>query len=310
MSTSPFSLDHAPLIGVPERLAEDLQVVTAPNASPMTFTGTRSYILGTTSVALIDPGPSDEDHRAALLNALDGRQVEAIVVTHSHVDHSPLAREMAQECDAPVYGCAPSLSRSAEITLDIGGFSGGEGVDRAFEADFELEDGAWIKGAGWSLEAIHTPGHLSDHMCFSDGTRLFSGDHVMGWATSMISPPEGNLTAFMTSLERLLDRPEQMYLPGHGDVVANGPQIVRYLLEHRRSREAQVLNGLADGPNTVYGLTAQIYRDVDKALHKAASRNVLSHIIDLFSRGYVTCDGRFESDAVFALTQKYHEILQ
>lgn len=306
MPKSPFSLDHAPLIGVPERLGADLQVVTAPNAGPMTFTGTRTYILGGEHVAVIDPGPALEAHKLALLEAVEGRRVEAIVVTHSHVDHSPLAVPLSESSGAPIYGCARSLAESAEIQLDIGGFEGGEGVDRTFKAEVELDHGSTIKGQGWQLEAIHTPGHLSDHMCFSDGTRLFSGDHVMGWASSMISPPEGNLTAFMSSLEALLDRPERMYLPGHGDVVEDGPKIARFLLEHRRAREAQIVEALENGARSVDALTADIYSDVDKVLHGAASRNVLSHIIDLYSRDLVHCDGHFDVKASFSLTRNYH----
>ncbi len=302
MSKPPFSLDHAPTIGVPERLGVDLEVVTAPNGGPMTFTGTRSYILGGDHVAIIDPGPALELHKQALLKAVEGRTVEAIVVTHSHIDHSPLAAELSQITGAPVHGCSRALADSAEITLDIGGFDGGEGVDRAFKADIELGDGAIIEGQGWQLEAIHTPGHLSDHMCFSDGERLFSGDHVMGWASSMISPPEGNLTAFMTSLERLLARSEQAYFPGHGDVVEDGPLIARYLLKHRRAREGQILEALKNGPRSIDTLTSEIYADVNKALHGAASRNVLSHIIDLYTREKVSSDGPFDVLADFHLT--------
>ena len=304
MTKSPFSLDHSPPIGEIEVLAEDLQVITAPNAGPMTFTGTRSYLLGNSHVVLIDPGPDVESHKSAIMTALRGRTLEAIVVTHSHVDHSPLASVVARETGVPVYGCSKPLAASSEITVDIGGFSGGEGVDRAFQADVDLIDNQVIEGTGWRLEAIHTPGHLNDHMCFSDGERLFSGDHVMGWATSMISPPEGNLTAFMASLERLLERPEQLYVPGHGAVVENGPAIARFILEHRRRREAQILAVLENGARSIEAITAEIYANVDKALHMAASRNVLSHLIDLYVRHMVACEGDFSVSGQFRLVQK------
>jgi len=304
MPQSPFSTDHAPPIGVAERLADDLEVVTAPNASPMTFTGTRSYILGRDRVALIDPGPALEAHKQALLEALRGRLVEAIVVTHAHLDHSPLAGPLSRETGAPVYGCARALAERSRITLALGDVGGGEGIDAGFRADVELDDGQGISGDGWALSAIHTPGHLSDHLCLSDGARLFSGDHVMGWATSMISPPEGNLTAFMRSLEVLLERPEKIYYPGHGAPVEDGPAIARYLLDHRRGRERQILERLGAGPQSLAQLTAHIYRAVDPSLHGAASRNVLSHLIDLYGRGIVTCRGDFSTDAVFELARK------
>ena len=304
MSQSPFSLDHSPLIGVAEPLGPDLAVVTAPNASPMTFTGTRTYLLGGQHLALIDPGPLSQDHKRALLSVLEGRHLEAIFVTHAHLDHSPLAADLSELTGAPVYGCAPDLAKPAEILLELGSIGGGEGIDTAFRADIPLADGEKVTGTGWQLEAIHTPGHLSDHLCFSDGARLFSGDHVMGWASSMISPPEGNLTAFMSSLQVLLEREEEAYFPGHGPPVKEGRKVARYLLEHRRAREAQLLAQLEAGADTVSGLTSAIYRDVDPSLHRAASRNVLSHLIDLYGRGIVTCGGVFEANGVFALARK------
>lgn len=302
MAGSPFSMDHAPIIGAVEQISDTVQAITAPNPSPMTFTGTRSYILGADTVALIDPGPMSEAHFNAISAALEGRTLEAIVVTHSHLDHSPLAARFRDRTGVGVYGCARDLAQQSEISLDINDVGGGEGIDHAFRADHELGDGQRIEGTGWALEAIHTPGHLSDHMCFSDGTHLFSGDHVMGWATSMISPPEGNLTAFMASLEKLQDRPEKRYFPGHGQVVEDGPAIVRHLTAHRRGRETQILHALAGGSADIATVTAQIYRDVDVTLHRAAARNVLAHIIDLFARGIVVAQGEFGVDAVFELT--------
>jgi len=181
---------------------------------------------------------------------------------------------------------------------------GGEGIDHEFRADIELDHGQVISGSDWQLEAIHTPGHLSDHMCFANGKRLFSGDHVMGWATSMISPPEGNLTAFMMSLQILQSRSETLYFPGHGAPIEDGPMIVDHLFKHRKSREAQILSALNVGPNDMSGLTSEIYANVDPSLHRAASRNVLSHLIDLYGRGLITCPGAFSKDAIFKIAQK------
>ena len=302
MQDNPFVRDHSPRYGEPERLDDDLIVLTANNPGPMTFTGTRTYVLGTSSVAIIDPGPRLAGHKSAIIEAVGGRPVEAVLVTHGHVDHTEQANDIATELGADVYACSPTLAETGVTTFDLGALAGGEGIDPNFQAEQHLNDGSVINLDGLKLEAIHTPGHLSDHMCFSDGKRLFCGDHVMGWATSMISPPQGSLTAFMSSLEKLLDRDETYYLPGHGPTVTDGPNIVRHLLSHRKSREAQILECLAGKSLTIENLTSTIYRDLDKSLHKAAARNVLAHLIDLYERGVVTSEnGGFSADATFHL---------
>ena len=301
MAKAPFMGNHRPLIGEVERISDRVEVVTAPNASPMTYTGTRSYILGREHAVVIDPGPENAPHLKALLHALEGRVVEGIFVTHAHLDHSPLAADLREIFQVPVYGCALELAHRRGVS-DLGDLEGGEGIDPYFKPDVELSDGDVTRGTGWSLEAIFTPGHLNDHMSFSDGTHLFCGDHVMGWASTMISPPQGNLTDFMNSLNRLLERSEELYLPGHGPVVENGKEVAAYLLAHRKEREAGILAILKGGPASIDEITATLYADVDKALHRAAARNVLAHILDLLERSKVAHEGDFSLSSRFFVT--------
>ncbi len=303
----PFNTDHHPPVGEAEPLADGLQVVTAPNAGPMTFTGTRSYILGESEVAVIDPGPDDPAHLAALERALAGRRVSHILVTHSHVDHSPLAARLGRQFDAPVYGFGSAdAARSAlmDELAQSGDLGGGEGIDNSFRPDILLADGDHVSGKGWGLEAIHTPGHLSNHLCFAwkgQGS-LFSGDHVMGWASTLISPPDGDLTAFMQSLRKLQARAEDTYYCGHGATLQEAQTMLAYLLAHRLGREEQIRGCLAEAPRDVRELTEIMYRDVDPMLHGAAARNVLAHLVDLYARGLVAVDGEFGANARFFAT--------
>ncbi len=303
----PFNTDHHPPVGEAEPLADGLQAVTAPNAGPMTFTGTRSYILGEADVAVIDPGPDNPAHLAALERALAGRRISHILVTHSHVDHSPLAARLGRQFDAPVYGFgAANAARSAlmDQLSQSGDLGGGEGIDSNFRPDILLADGERIAGNGWRLEAIHTPGHLSNHLCFSwEGQgSLFSGDHVMGWASTLVSPPDGDLTAFMQSLRKLQARAEDTYYCGHGATLPEAQTMLAYLLAHRLGREEQIRGYLAEAPREVRELTEIMYRDVDPRLHGAAARNVLAHLIDLYARGLVHVDGELNANARFFAT--------
>jgi len=295
-----FNTDHNPPIGKAEPLAEGVRVVTAPNASAMTFTGTRSYILGEGEVAVIDPGPDNPAHFAALCTALHGQRVSHILVTHSHIDHSPLARRLSRAFDAPVLGFGASgagMTSAMQALQARGGLAGGEGVDHAFAPDTLLEDGAHITGAGWVLKALHTPGHMSNHMCFAWGNALFSGDHVMGWSTTLVSPPDGDLTQFMASLERLKTRPEHTYYPGHGAPLLNARTMLDYQINHRHMRETQILAALDHTRIPV--ITAQVYKGLDPRLLPMARRNVFAHLIDLCARGEATTIGPVSFDAVF-----------
>ena len=282
---NPFDTAHDPQVGVAEVLAEDIRVVTAGNAAPMTFTGTRTYLVGRHDLAVIDPGPKDETHFKAVLQAIGGARVSAVVVTHAHLDHSPLAGQLAEAVGAPVYGFG--AWQAAELPDGLENLGGGEGIDRGFAPDVVVADGEVISGAGWALEAVHTPGHLGDHIALAHGDALFSGDHVMGWATTMISPPDGDLNAFMGSLDRLMGRSEAVYYPGHGAPVRDPHRLMAHIKAHRLGREAQILEALNVQGGTVAGLTGQIYAEVPKALHGAASRNVLAHLLALVERGEV-----------------------
>lgn len=303
MAPDPFDRDHAPEVGVAERIRPGLRVVTAPNAGPMTFTGTRSYILGAGRVAVIDPGPRDPAHVAALVAALDpGEAVAAILVTHAHRDHSGGAAMLGARADAPVLAFGASGGGGASAAL-----GGGEGMDAGFRPDRRLDEGAVVAGPGWRLRALHTPGHAADHLCFGweQGRALFSGDTVMGWATTLISPPDGRLGAFLASLRRLEARvqagTETTYYPGHGAPVGDPARIIAHQLAHREARTAQILAALTAGPARPDALVARIYIGLDPALRPAAARNVLAHLIDLMDRGAVRAEGPLSAQARFAL---------
>jgi glyoxylase-like metal-dependent hydrolase (beta-lactamase superfamily II) len=292
----PFDTSHAPPVGVAEALAPGLAVVTAPNAGPMTFTGTRSYLLGEERVAVIDPGPDDAAHRAALVAALAGRAVEAVLVTHAHRDHSAGARAFARAVRAPVLAHGDPAGARSEAMARLaaaGGFCGGEGLDAGFAPDERIGEGTVVRGPGWTLTALATPGHTADHLAFAwaEGGALFSGDHVMGWATTLISPPDGDLAAFRASLARLRGRPEAFYYPGHGAPVPAPGRLVDHILAHRAAREGEIVAALARGPATIPGLVAAIYAGVDPVLHGAAGRTVLAHLLDLAGRGLAVADG-------------------
>lgn len=303
---TPFNTDHDPEIGVPLELAPGLRVITAGNAGPMTFTGTQTYLLGETELAVIDPGPADPAHLQAILAACRGQRITHIVVTHSHLDHSPLARDLKVSCGAPIYGFGAANAARSDFMSGIAGqvdLGGQEGIDPQFAPDILLRDCTRLSGREWSLTSIHTPGHLSNHLCFAwDGQdALFSGDHVMGWATTLISPPDGDLSAFMASVRKLQDRTESLYYPGHGAPLPEAHSMLDYLLGHRLGREEQIMAALQERPSTVVELTAALYAEVPRALHRAAARNVLAHVLDLYQRGLVVPEGPFRADARFRL---------
>ena len=297
--------DFRPDPGRAESLAPGLRRVLAPNPSPMTFRGTNSYLLGMRGIAVIDPGPDDPAHLQALLGALEPDQhVSHILVTHAHLDHSPLARALARETGAPVLGFGPAeAGRSAVMQgLAEGGLmGGGEGVDSAFRPDHALADGAMIAGDGWQIEALHTPGHMANHLSFAWGDVLFSGDLVMGWATSLVSPPDGDLTAFMDSLERLQERDWSVFHAGHGAPVDDPAERLDALVAHRRGREAEILSALADAPATARTLAERIYTDVAPALLPAATRNVLAHLIDLTLKSRIEPLNALSAETVFRI---------
>ncbi len=294
----PFAADalpcSAPRPGEPLALAADLRLVLAPNASPMTHWGTNTWLLGTGAVTVIDPGPADRGHVKAILAALRGEEsVAQILVTHAHLDHSPGARFLAEATGAPVLAFGDARAgRSARMAALAGlRIGGGEGVDATFAPDRRLADGEELEAAGRPLRALHTPGHFGNHMCFLWDGALFSGDHVMGWAPSLVSPPDGDLTDFMASLRRLQMLGPLMLLPGHGAPVANGQARIAELHSHRLRRESAIRAAIAAGAETVKAITQAVYVDVDPVLLPAAERNVLAHVIDLEARGLIAADG-------------------
>lgn len=306
--TDPFKTDFFPEIGRAEVIAPGLRRIVAPNASPMTFRGTNTYLLGEREIAVIDPGPEDAAHLDAILRAVGKvRRISHVFVTHSHVDHSPLAPRLARLADAPVLALGDSLqARSASMRAlaartDLGG---GEGVDAAFAPDRCLTDGERTKTGEWTLSAIATPGHFSNHLCFGwEGMRAaFSGDHVMGWATTLVSPPDGDLGAFMASLEKMAARrDDKRYFPGHGDVLVNPLEMVAYLRTHRKARESQILSALADGPADAAALAARIYTEVSPGLLPAATRNVFAHLLDLHEKNTIETRETLSPGARFSI---------
>ena len=285
--------DFAPLPGQSLLLEPGLRLVLAPNASPMTERGTNTYLLGEGAVSVIDPGPADPGHLRAILAALaPGERIAQILVTHAHKDHSPLARPLAEATGAPVLGFGGAeAGRSARMAALAGEVGGGEGVDEAFAPDILLPDGAEIEAGGRLLAAVHTPGHFGNHLCFRWGASLFSGDHVMGWAPSLVSPPDGDLTDFMASLKRVEALGPLRYYPGHGAPVAEGQARVQALRAHRLGRERSIRAAVEGGAATLTAITGAVYHDVAPALLPAAARNVLAHLIDLEARGLLRFDG-------------------
>ncbi|MES2540705.1 MAG: MBL fold metallo-hydrolase [Pseudomonadota bacterium] len=275
----------------------------APNPSPLTGSGTNTWLVGATNLAVIDPGPDDPAHLAAILHAVGpGQRIGHILVTHAHLDHSALARRLSDATGAAIHafggatdGRSPMMTALAPTLPDQG-----EGLDRAFAPDHRVVDGQTLHGPDWSLAALHTPGHLGGHLCFSLGDTLFSGDHVMGWSTSIVSPPDGDMGAYMASLAQLEDSPWQRFLPGHGAAVDHPTERVRDLIAHRLQRERQILEALETGPARIPQLTARIYHDIPSHLVPAAARNVFAHLIDLASRSEVTATPSLLPDAEFS----------
>jgi len=274
--------------------------LVAQNPSAFTFHGTGTYIIGRGRVAVIDPGPDDAAHIDALLASLAGETVTHILITHTHRDHSPGAALLKQRTGAPTYAFGPH-------PVSPGGIQVEEGGDHDFQPDFRLNDGQQVAGDGWNVTALHTPGHISNHLCFSldEEAALFSGDHVMGWSTTVISPPDGNMTDYYSSLRKLLPRSETVYYPTHGAPISQAttgmtPQaFVAALIGHREAREHQIMACLATGPQSIPAMVERMYADVPKYLHGAAGRSVLAHLIHMVSDGRVKADPAPNEAAIY-----------
>ena len=276
-----------PPAGALVKLSGLVRRLVAPNPSPFTFTGTCSYIVGRGAVAVIDPGPDDPAHRAALLAATQSERIAHILVTHTHRDHSPGARALSAATGAPILGCAPhSPLDGAAGRLDAS-------HDLDYAPDRVLRDGESLEGDGFTLEAVATPGHASNHLCFAlpQEAALFSGDHVMAWSTTIVAPPDGDMRQYMASLDKLRARADRVYYPGHGGPVREPARAVRALAAHRRQREASILEALDAGVATVPAIVDRAYGALDAKLKGAAALSVLAHLIDLRARGLITQDG-------------------
>jgi glyoxylase-like metal-dependent hydrolase (beta-lactamase superfamily II) len=269
-----------------EQLGNRIRRVLAPNPSPFTFTGTQTYIIGEGDVAVIDPGPDLPEHLEALTEALAGERVAAILCTHTHRDHSPASRPLQAATGAPIVGCAP-------LSLDDSGPRADESFDSDYRPDRILADGERLGGGGWTIEAVATPGHTSNHLCLAlaEERALFTGDHVMGWSTSVVAPPDGDMADYRASLERLLARGDLIYYPAHGPAVEDPRGHVRRLIEHRRMRERQILAHLGQGEGRIPAMVAAMYAGIDPRLFPAAGRSVLAHLIDLERRNLVRAEG-------------------
>ncbi|MDU9006872.1 MBL fold metallo-hydrolase [Sedimentitalea todarodis] len=297
--------DFNPMPGKPETLESGLRRILAPNPSPMTYRGTNTYLIGSHGLAVLDPGPREPAHLDAILAAVEpGQAITHIIVSHAHLDHSPLASELSECTGAPVlaYGTAHAgRSKVMEQLAADGLTGGGEGIDTQFKPDHEVSDGQIIAGDGWSLEVIHTPGHIGNHIALGWNGSCFTADHVMGWASSLVSPPDGDLTDFMTSCERLAERSWRVFYPGHGAPVTEPSDRLGWLISHRQGREASILKALQSGPADACDLARQIYTDIPAALLPAAERNVFAHLVDLAGKSLVSPQGKLSSHIRFVL---------
>lgn len=269
--------------------------VVARNPGPFTAQGTGTYIVGHGQVAVIDPGPALPEHIDALLQALRGETITHLLITHTHRDHSPAAAAVKDATGARTYGFGPHGGGE--------GPAAEEGADHAFRPHVVMGDGDAVSGPGWTLRAVHTPGHTSNHLCFAlpEERILFSGDHVMGWSTTVIAPPDGNMRDYMGSLQRLVERDDALYLPTHGPGIPEPQRYVRALIVHRKQRRTGILRELAKGPRRIPEIVKALYAGVDPRLHGAAGYSVLAHLIELVEAGEVATDGAPRIDGVFRL---------
>jgi glyoxylase-like metal-dependent hydrolase (beta-lactamase superfamily II) len=289
-----FRHDYTFEYGVLETVSPGIRRVVARNAGPYTFHGTGTYVIGRGNVAVIDPGPASVEHIEALLKGLGGESISHVLVTHTHLDHSPGAALLRQHSDAPTYGFGPHGAGKF-----LSGEQVEEGADFDFVPDISVGHGDVIEGDEWSFECVHTPGHTSNHLCFQyrEPSALFSGDHVMGWSTTVISPPDGDMSAYMQSLRLLLDRDDKVFWPTHGSCIDAPHPYVRSFIEHRSERVRQILECIQDGTGRVAEMVPRMYPHLDAALHPAAARQVFAAVLSLLDEHKIYCDGPPAIDA-------------
>ena len=282
----PFTYEFDYEYGKPQTLTPLIRRVLANNPSGFTFRGTGTYIIGRGDVAVIDPGPMMEDHIEALKSSLEGERVTHILITHTHMDHSPAAKPLKAYWNAPTLGYGPHGAGKRESGVQVE-----EGGDMDFVPDVTLRHGDIIEGNGWTIECVYTPGHTSNHMCFAlkEEKALFTGDHVMGWSTSVISPPDGDMTQYMKSLQLLLERDDEVYWPTHGTCIRDVKNYIQAFIDHRLDREAQILDCLGNGYHSINDMVPVMYTDTDKRMYGAAARSVLAAMMRLVDTGKVEC---------------------
>ncbi len=291
-----------PQYGTAVELMPGVRRLTVNNPGPFTFHGTNSYLLGTSRLICVDPGPALEGQVDTILKAAQGAVIEAILITHTHVDHSPGARLLKERTGAEIIGCGPHRPARALLENEVNPLDASG--DKDYVPDRLLEDGEMFEAAGISLEAVATPGHTSNHLCFALAGEpvLLSADHVMGWSTSVVAPPDGSMRDYMASIDKLLARSETVYLPGHGGIVRNAIDYVRDLKQHRLDREASILHELAKGERSIPEIVSVLYAAVDPALHPAAGLSVFAHLEDLADRGRVEASPELSLAARYRLT--------
>lgn len=315
MAAIAFNKDFTPTYRQVDELSPLIRRVVAENPNPFTFTGTGVYLIGRGDVAVIDPGPTLAEHLDAVVAALEpGEQITRVLITHTHTDHTAGVPLLVERTGAKTYGFGPHGPVPDHDPLDSVSFDEyftaeekeafdkqwadtpdelkREGPDQEFQPDVVVGDGDLIEGTGWSVEVVHTPGHTSNHICFAlrEEKVLFTGDHVMGWATSVISPPDGDLFDYLNSLRKLLDRDDERYWPTHGPAIEDPKSYVQSFLDHRLGREKQILSALGNGPTTIKAIVPDMYADVDKRLWRAAANSVYSHLLSLHRDGRATAD--------------------
>ena len=297
----PFNRNFPLVPGVVEEVVPGVRRVLCNNPSPFTFTGSITYIVGNGNVAIIDPGPDDETHVQAVLDAVRGETVTHIFVTHTHRDHSPGTARLKAATGASVYAEGPHRASRPAYASEIRTTESGGDWD--FRPDVTLKDGDVVTGDGWRLEAVWTPGHTANHMAFAWPERklMFIGDHVMGWSTSIVVPPDGSMVDYMASLEKLTRREEQLYLSGHGPEIPDAVRFVKFLMRHRKAREASILHRLAKGEADIPTIVRASYIGIDPRLVNAAGYSVLAHLEDLVARNVVATDGDPTIDGVYRL---------
>lgn len=280
-------------------VAPGLRRMVVNNPGGFTFHGTNTYVIGTGEVAVLDPGPLNTEHFDALMSALEGETVTHILLTHTHMDHSPAAKPLKEQTGAKTYGYGPHGSGKLDsgIQVEAGG-------DMDFVPDVAVRHGDIIKGGDWEVECVFTPGHTSNHICFAlpDKQGLITGDHVMGWSTSVISPPDGDMKAYMDSLDILVERADKVLWPAHGDAIRNPATFLKEFIAHRQAREVQITACIADGLTDIRTMVSRMYADVDPKLHRPAAMSVLAHLQHMIATGRASCDGTPGIESVYSNT--------